>query len=85
MFSMPKFKVIHPDGHTIEGASPEELLEYLRREDWTLPVSIYDFKCGIAQRAMVSGQHLLFWDASSFLFACSRANVFHVTIDGVLI
>ena len=85
MLPMPKFKVIHPDGHYIEGRNPVELLEYLRREDWNLPLDIYDFKRSVAKRVLISGQYLLFWDASSFLFACSRANVFQVLVDGVRI
>ncbi len=77
------FQVILPDGEKVGGASPWQLLEALRRSDWDLPLSVVDFKRGVANRCQVAGVYLLFWDESSFLYAASEAKVFRLLIDGV--
>jgi len=77
------FKVILPDGYSVSAPSPWQLLEALRRSDWDMPQSVLEFKRGLANRCQIAGMHLLFWDESSFLYACHEAKVFRLLIDGV--
>ena len=82
MREMP-FQVRLSDGCVVEGYSAWAVCDQLRRMDWGVPATVLDFKRGTARRCEVAGMHLLFWDESSFLYACHEAKVFRLRIDGV--
>jgi len=50
-----------------------DLLAELKREDWSAPNSVMDFKLNVARRVQVMGVTLLFWDATSFLMSMVEA------------
>lgn len=56
-------------------------VSFLCSLDWDMPRDVLDYKQGVANRALVQGFHLLFWDATSFLLAGQHAGLWKVRLD----
>ncbi len=69
-------------GITFYGTTPKEIIIQLMRTDFELPSTILEYKEGVAYRAEVCGVKLLFWDATSFLYAMADAGFITITIGG---
>jgi len=70
------------EGRTYYGNTVKELLFQMMEDDWDFPSTILEYKEGMAYRSEVCGMKLLFWDATSFLFAMQDAGLCEITIGG---
>tara|TARA_R100000278_G_C5343442_1_gene119124 strand:+ start:131 stop:388 length:258 start_codon:yes stop_codon:yes gene_type:complete len=64
-----------------EGSTAVSILAQMKRDDWHVPKTVYDFKINVARRCTVLGETLLFWDATSFLLALENAGKVEIKWD----
>jgi len=69
-------------GITFYGNTPKEIILQLMKTDYELPLTILEYKEGVAYRTEVCGMKLLFWDSTSFLYAMQDAELITITIGG---
>jgi len=77
---MLNLQVILDDGRTYYGNSAEEVLHHMRENSWDSTVSLIDFKKDMAYRVEMRGIVLVFWNATSFLFALQKAGMCEIII-----
>tara|TARA_R100000406_G_scaffold53854_2_gene36736 strand:- start:4606 stop:4887 length:282 start_codon:yes stop_codon:yes gene_type:complete len=82
MLEMLMIRVVRKsDGVEFYGHTPDEILTEMKLESWDRAKSVLHFKKDMAFRVEMMGTYLVFWDASSFLYALQDADLISIEIQ----
>jgi len=70
-----------PDGVAYYANTPDDILNQMNINSWDRAKSVLHFKKDMAFRVEMMGTHLVFWDASSFLYALQEAGFCEIELN----